>query len=209
MFNGLWAKKIGMTEVFRGDLVVPVTVVDIADWYVLQVKTAEADGYSAVKIGHLKNRYAKNGFNAAFLKSLVKFFDHVREVKVDSSKVAPEVGSEVDYASILDEGDAVDVIGTTKGSGFAGVVKRHNFGGGRASHGGSNTLRAPGSISFMRRQGRIIKGKRMAGHMGVVRKTVKGLEIVSIDVNSKAVLVKGAIPGKSGSLVFVRKYKQV
>ena len=106
----------------------------------------------------------------------------------------------------FESGEAVDVVGTTKGCGFAGVVKRHNFGGGRASHGGSNTLRAPGSISFMRRQGKIIKGKRMAGHMGVDRKTVKKLELVRVDADAKIILVKGSIPGKSGSLVFVRKY---
>lgn len=210
MFNGLWAKKVGMTEVFHNDLALSVTVVDVSGWYILQIKTVEVDGYYAVKAGHLKARYQKTGFEASYLKDTAKYFDHIRELRIDESAgVDLAVGNEVDCAAVLAIGDGVDVVGTTKGAGFAGVVKRHNFGGGRASHGGSNTLRAPGSISFMRRQGRIIKGKRMAGHMGVTRKTVKGLEIIRIDADAKAILVKGAIPGKSGSLVFVRKYKQV
>lgn len=206
MFNGLWAKKIGMTEVFHGDIVLPVTVVDVSGWYVLQIKTVESDGYHAAQVGHLRSKYQTAGFDQGFLKNLTKHFDHVREVRIltDSNL---SVGMEVDYAATLAQGDGVDVVGVTKGAGFTGVVKRHNFGGGRASHGGSNMKRAPGSISFMRRQGRVIKGKRMAGHMGVVRKTVKGLEVLRVDAAAKAVLVRGSVPGRSGSLVFVRKSK--
>ena len=207
MINGLWGKKIGMTEVFHGDLALPVTVVDASGWYVLQIKTVEIDGYAAVKVGCLKSRYQKNGFQAEYLKKLDNYFDYVKEVKVNGSLDNLVVGNDIECAlAAFESGEAVDVVGTTKGCGFAGVVKRHNFGGGRASHGGSNTLRAPGSISFMRRQGKIIKGKRMAGHMGVDRKTVKKLELVRVDADAKIILVKGSIPGKSGSLVFVRKY---
>ena len=208
MINGLWGKKIGMTEVFHGDLALPVTVVDASGWYVLQVKTAEVDGYAAVKVGCLKSRYAKTGFQAEYLKKLDNYFDHVKEIKVKDSLENLEVGKEVECAlAAFELGQEVDVIGTTKGAGFTGVVKRHGFGGGRASHGGSNALRRPGSISFMRSQGKIIKGKRMAGHMGVDRKTIKKLELVRVDTEAKIILVKGAVPGKSGSLVFVRKYK--
>jgi large subunit ribosomal protein L3 len=208
MINGLWGKKLGMTEVFHGDLALPVTVLDASGWYVLQIKTVEADSYLAIKVGCLKARYKKEGFKAEYLKKLDNYFDHVKEIKVKQAIENLEVGSEVDFSlAAFVSGEEVDVIGTTKGAGFTGVVKRHNFGGGRASHGGSNTLRAPGSVSFMRSQGKVIKGKRMAGHMGVERKTIKKLELVRVDSEAKIILVKGAVPGKSGSLVFVRKYK--
>lgn len=207
MINGLWGKKLGMTEVFHGDLALPVTVVDASGWYLLQIKSVEVDGYAAIKVGCLKSRYTKDGFQAEYLKKLDNYFDYVKEIKVNSSLENLEVGNGIECAlAAFASGEEVDVVGTTKGAGFAGVVKRHNFGGGRASHGGSNALRRPGSISFMRRQGKIIKGKRMAGHMGVERKTIKKLELVRVDAEAKIILVKGSIPGKSGSLVFVRKY---
>jgi len=208
MINGLWGKKIGMTEVFHGDLALPVTVVDASGWYFLQVKTVENDGYTAVKVGCLKSRYRKDGFKSDYLKKLDDYFDYVKELKVKDSLENLTIGNEVDFGlAALESGDEVDVIGTTKGAGFAGVVRRHNFGGGRASHGGKNSENRPGSISFWHTQGKVIKGKRMAGHMGVERKTVKSLELVRIDSEAKLILVKGSIPGKSGSLVFVRKYK--
>ncbi len=208
MINGLWGKKIGMTEVFHEDLVLPVTVVDASGWYVLQIKTVDNDGYSAVKIGCLKDRYSKEGFKSEYLKKVAQYFDFVREVKLKSELENLVVGGEVDLSwPDFTAGSTVDVIGTTKGAGFAGVIKRHNFGGGRASHGVSNTLRVPGSVSFMRSQGKVVKGKRMAGHMGVTRKTVQNLEVVKLDSAARIVLVKGAVPGKSGSLVFVRKCK--
>ena len=208
MINGLWGKKIGMTEVFHGDLALPVTVVDASGWYVLQVKTVEVDGYAAIKVGCLKSRYKKSGFKDEYLKKLNTYFDFVKELKAKEALSNVVVGNEVHCAlAAFEPGDEVDVVGTSKGAGFAGVVKRHGFGGGRASHGGSNTLRAPGSVSFMRSQGKVVKGKRMAGHMGATRKTAKNLELIKIEADAKIILVKGAIPGKSGSLVFVRKYK--
>ena len=208
MINGLWGKKIGMTEVFHGDLALPVTVVDASGWYILQVKTVEVDGYAAVKVGCLKSRYRKDGFQSEYLKKLNTYFDYVKELKVKDSLDNLTIGNEVDFAlAAFESGDEVDVVGTTKGAGFAGVVRRHRFGGGRASHGGKNSENRPGSISFWHTQGKVIKGKRMAGHMGVERKTIKSLELVKIDSAAKLILVKGSVPGKSGSLVFVRKYK--
>jgi large subunit ribosomal protein L3 len=208
MINGLWGKKIGMTEVFHGDLALPVTAVDASGWYVLQDKTVENDGYAAIKVGCMKSRYRKDGFKAEYLKKLDTYFDYVRELRVKDSSENLTIGNEVDFAqAALELGDEVDVVGTTKGAGFAGVVRRHRFAGGRRSHGGQNSENRPGSISFWHTQGKVIKGKRMAGHMGVERKTIKGLELVKIDAEAKIILVKGSIPGKSGSLVFVRRYK--
>jgi large subunit ribosomal protein L3 len=207
MINGLWGKKIGMTEIFQDDLALPVTVVDTSGWFILQIKTLENDGYNAIKVGCLKSRHRKDGFKDEHLKKTRTFFEFVRELRVSEVTSELKAGVEVNLENVVFEsGEKVDVIGTTKGAGFAGVVKRHNFKGGRASHGGKSTLRAPGSIGFMCSTGKVIKGKRMAGHMGASRKTVKSLKIIKIDSDSKAILVKGSIPGKSGSLVFVRKY---
>lgn len=208
MVNGLWGKKIGMTSVFAGDVILPVTVVDTAGWFVLQLKNAKNDGYDAVQVGFLKPRYRKSKFNPEWLKNLNNYFEHIKELAVEDVAADLTVGMPLAFdQSQLAVGSLVDVIGVSKGHGYAGVVRRHNFGGGRASHGGKCTLNAPGSISFMRARGRVIKGKRMAGHMGAERKTVKNLEVVQVDTDSNVILIKGAIPGKSGSLVFVRKFK--
>ncbi len=208
MVNGLWGKKIGMTNVFTGDVIVPVTVVDAAGWFVLQIKNAKNDGYNAVKVGFLKLRYRKNSFNQEWLKNLNNYFEHIKELSLDVVDSNLVVGMPLDFdQASLAMGMFVDVVGVSKGHGYAGVVRRHNFAGGRASHGGKCSLNSPGSISFMRARGRVIKGKRMAGHMGAERQTVKNLEVVKVDTDSKVILIKGAIPGKSGSLVFVRKFK--
>lgn len=208
MVNGLWGKKIGMTNVFAGDVILPVTVVDTTGWFVLQLKNVKNDGYDAVQVGFLKPRYRKSKFNHDWLKNLNNYFEHIKELALEdvASDLAVGMPLAFDQAKLA-VGSLVDVVGVTKGHGYAGVVRRHNFGGGRASHGGKCSLNSPGSISFMRARGRVIKGKRMAGHMGVERKTVKNLEIVQLDTNSNVILIKGAIPGKSGSLVFVRKFK--
>ena len=209
MINGLWGKKIGMTEVFHGDLALPVTVIDASGWFILQVKTVEVDGYAAIKVGCLKARYTKDAFKDEYLKKLDTYFSYVKELRVkDASSESLKTGNAIECAlAEFESGEEVDVIGTTKGAGFAGVVRRHRFAGGRGSHGGKNSENRPGSIGFWHTQGKVIKGKRMAGHMGVERKTIKKLELVKIDFEAKVILVKGSVPGKSGSLVFVRKYK--
>lgn len=204
MMRGLWGKKIGMTQVFSDkQKVVPVTVIDISQWYITQVKTKENDGYSAVKLGHVKDKFANEGFSLNWLKEPNKYFSFFKEVPVDEEGNSIAIGQQADIA-IMAQGDNVDVFGITKGAGFQGVVKRHGFSGGRASH-GATFGRFTGSLSFMRSRGRVIKGKRMPGHMGNEKRVMKNLEIIKVESDSRVLLVKGSIPGKSGSLVFVKK----
>lgn len=204
MVNGLWGKKIGMTQVFSDkNKVVPVTVIDVANWYVTQIKTHEIDGYSAVKLGCVKTKHADLSFSTAWLSEPRKYFSAFKEVPLDGEVEGLEIGMAADPAWIA-KGDTVDVFGITKGAGFQGVVKRHGFSGGRASH-GSTFGRFPGSLSFMRTRGRVVKGKSMPGHMGAVQRVMKNLEVIKVEPDARVVLVKGSVPGKSGSLVFVRK----
>lgn len=205
MVNGLWGKKIGMTQVFsEQNKVVPVTVIDIAHWYVTQIKTKETDGYSAIKFGCVKNKFADLSFSHDWLREPRKYFSAFKEVPTDADTTGVEIGQHADVAANLVAGDTVDVFGVTKGAGFQGVVKRHGFAGGRASH-GATFGRFTGGLSFMRSRGRVIKGKRMPGHMGSDRRVMKNLEIIKVEPEARVVLVKGSVPGKSGSLVFVRK----
>lgn len=206
--SGLWGKKIGMTQIFSdSQKVVPVTVIDVAHWYVTQVKTQEKDGYSAVKMGQVKSKYADQGFSQDWLKNPKKYFSTFKEIRHDeepdqaSNQVV--IGQEANIA-LLVQGETVDVFGITKGAGFQGVVKRHGFAGGRASH-GSTFGRFTGSLSHMRSRGRVIKGKKMPGHMGQEQRVMKNLQIVRVEPDARVVLVKGSVPGKSGSLVFMRK----
>lgn len=205
MVDGLWGKKIGMTQIFSDDhTIVPVTVIDVADWFVTQVKTAARDGYDAVQIGRVKERYSGQNFSTEWLAAPKKFFSAMKEVRFFDEVGTVEVGQVFDIASLFNKGAAVDVFGITIGRGFQGGVKRHGFKGGRGSHG--DTLgRGPGSIGYMRSRGRVIKGQRMAGHMGVEQRVMKNLEIIQVEPTAKIVIVKGSVPGKAGSLVFVRK----
>jgi len=206
MVAGVWGKKIGMTQVFAENKVVPVTVIDVSYWVVTQVKHEEQDGYVAVQVGRVKDRFAKQEFSVDWIKKHNKYFSFIREVKIKNAQEQSQfvIGQKVDFHLLLTAGDLVDVTGVTKGAGFAGAVRRHGFTGGRASH-GSTLGKRPGSLSFMRSQGRVIKGKRLPGHMGVDTCMVKNLEVVKIYPEENLVLVKGAVPGKSGSLVFIRR----
>lgn len=205
MVNGFWCRKVGMTQVFSQDnKVVPVTAVDASGWYVSQVKSEEKDGYNAIQVAYVREKYQGQAFQQEWLKEKAKYFRWVREIEVDQVPEALQVGQPFDFSEIVKAKDQVNVVGTTKGCGFAGVMRRHNFAGGKGSH-GSMMGRRPGSISFMRSQGKIIKGKRMGGHMGVTRKTVRNLEVVQVIAQNNLVLIKGAMAGKPGSLVFVRK----
>lgn len=203
MTQEFWGKKIGMTQLFVGDAVVPVTAIDVANWVVTQVKTQERDGYNAVQIGLPRDRYIKQEFSAEWVKKAKKFFVLMREVKL-ADVAGFTVGQSADFYAQLAQGDKVDVTGITRGHGFAGVVKRHGFVGGRGSH-GCTMGKAPGSMSFMRSRGRVIKGKKLPGHMGAVQKVMQSLEIIKIEQDARILLVKGSIPGKAGSLVFVKK----
>ena len=202
MLQGFLGKKIGMTQIFREDgRVVPVTVIEAGPCVVTQVKTLESDGYEAVQLGFgdVKRR---NKPQAGHLKNS-KLSRYLREVSTDDTSEF-EVGQTIGV-DIFEAGEKIDVIGKSKGRGFAGVMKRWNFGGGPRTHGQSDRARAPGSIGGGTTPGKVYKGLKMAGHMGNRRITVKGLEIVEIDSERNLLLVKGGIPGATNSLVQIRR----
>ena len=202
MLQGFLGKKIGMTQTFREDgRVVPVTVIQAGPCVVTQVKTKETDGYEAVQLGFgdVKRR---NKPESGHLKNS-RLSRYLREVATDGTN-AFEVGQTIGV-DIFEAGEKVDVIGTSKGRGFAGVMKRWNFGGGPRTHGQSDRARAPGSIGGGTTPGKVYKGLKMGGHMGNRRITVKGLEIIEIDTERNLLLVKGGIPGATNSLVQIRR----
>ena len=202
MLQGFLGKKIGMTQIFREDgRVVPVTVIQAGPCVVTQVKTKETDGYEAVQLGFgdVKRR---NKPESGHLKSS-RLSRYLREVATDDTSEF-EIGQAIGV-DIFEAGEKVDVIGTSKGRGFAGVMKRWNFGGGPRTHGQSDRARAPGSIGGGTTPGKVYKGLKMGGHMGNRRITVKGLEIIEIDTERNLLLVKGGIPGATNSLVQIRR----
>ena len=203
---GLWGKKVGMTQVFADNKVVPVTVIDTAHWFVTNTRVVEKDGFNAVQVGCVRTRYVEQPFSVDWIKQPKKYFSFIREVKLEKnpSEFAFEVGKHADFSALIQQGDKMDVHGTSIGRGFAGVVKRHNFGGPPASH-GSKMGNRPGAMSFMRSQGRVIKGKKLPGHMGHASKVIRNLEVIRIKPENNVVLLKGSVPGKTGSLVFLRK----
>ena len=194
-----------MTQFFndKGE-VVPATLVEAGPCSVVQIKTKEKEGYSAVQIGCFPKKRAKNKPAAGHLKDLENF-SFLREYRVKDTKEIDGLGRggkiEVD---VFKEGDVIMVSGTTKAKGFQGVVKRHGFGGGRASHGQKHSLREAGSIGATWPQ-RVIKGKRMAGRMGGVRVSIKGLKIAKIDKENNLLVIKGAVPGRPGTLLEIIK----
>ena len=202
MLQGFLGKKIGMTQIFREDgRVVPVTVIEAGPCVVTQVKTVQTDGYEAIQLGFgdVKRR---NKPQAGHLKNS-KLSRYLREVSTDDTSEF-EVGQTIG-ADIFEAGEKIDVIGKSKGRGFAGTMKRWNFGGGPRTHGQSDRARAPGSIGGGTTPGKVYKGLKMAGHMGNRRITVKGLEIVEVDTDRNLLLVKGGIPGATNSLVQIRR----
>ncbi|MCH2502254.1 MAG: 50S ribosomal protein L3 [Dehalococcoidia bacterium] len=202
MLQGFLGTKIGMTQIFREDgRVVPVTVIQAGPCVVTQVKTKETDGYEAVQLGFgdVKRR---NKPESGHLKNS-RLSRYLREVATDDTSEF-EVGQTIGV-DIFEAGEKVDVIGTSKGRGFAGVMKRWNFGGGPRTHGQSDRARAPGSIGGGTTPGKVYKGLKMGGHMGNRRITVKGLEIIEIDTERNLLLVKGGIPGATNSLVQIRR----
>lgn len=203
MVKGLWGKKVGMTQVFVGERVVPVTVIDAAQWYVLGLRSQERDGYTAVQIGCPRKKYSDVPFSLDWIKQPNKYFHLIKEVCLEDN-AALQVGQLIDVNAAVKQGDKVDVFGTTTGRGFAGVVKRHRFNGPPGSH-GSKMGNRTGSLSFMRSQGRVIKGKRMPGHMGCARRVMRKLEVIQVLPQENVLLVKGSVPGRSGSFLYVRK----
>ncbi|HKP52369.1 MAG TPA: 50S ribosomal protein L3 [Chloroflexia bacterium] len=206
MIKAILGRKLGMTQVFEeGGIATGVTVIEAGPCLVTQVKTPKKDGYSGVQLGwgEAEERQLTQGERGHLRKKKLPLLRELQEVPVDSVE-GIKVGARVDV-SMFAAGEIVDVIGTSKGKGFAGVMKRHNFHGGQRTHGQSDRSRAPGSIGPGSTPGRVFKGLRMAGRMGNDRVTVQNLRIVSIDAERNLILVQGAIPGRTNGPVMVRK----
>ena len=202
MLQGFLGKKIGMTQIFREDgIVVPVTLVVAGPCVVTHVKTKETDGYEAVQLGFGEVKRRNKPLSGHLKNS--RLSRYLREVATDDTSEF-EVGQTIGV-DIFEAGEKVDVIGTSKGRGFAGVMKRWNFGGGPRTHGQSDRMRAPGSIGGGTTPGKVYKGLKMGGHMGNRRITVKGLEIIEIDAERNLLMIKGGIPGATNSLVHIRR----
>jgi large subunit ribosomal protein L3 len=204
--NGIIGRKVGMTQVFETDgTVVPATVIKAGPCVVVQAKTAQTDGYEAVQLGLVDDRPAKVNKPTAghFKKANVPPTRVRREVKLAPGGDALKTGDQV-LANIFNAGDRVDVIGTSRGRGFQGVIKRHNFAGGAATH-GSMFHRAPGSIGASSFPSRVVKGMRAAGRMGGERVTTRNLKVVSVDVEQHLLVVRGAVPGAPQGIVIVRR----
>ena len=204
--HGIIGKKVGMTQVYAEDgRALPVTVIEAGPCVVVQRKSREKDGYAAVQLGLDESRKAKR-----ITKPMKGHFDKadlppcrvLRELPVaEDAEVA--VGDKVSV-ELFAPGDSINVVGTSKGRGFQGVMKRHNFGGGKASH-GSMFHRAPGSIGQSAYPSRVLKGMKGAGHMGSDRVTVRNLEVVRVDTDNNLLIVRGSVPGAGGSYVVIRK----
>lgn len=204
MTKGLIGKKLGMTQVFSDEGVsVPVTVIEVEPSVVIQKKTKETDGYDALQLGYgrVKQKNVTKPLQGHFRKADKGLFRVLREFKMDIEGAAP--GLEL-TAEMFAPGDYVDVVGTTKGKGFAGVVKRHGFGGGRATH-GSMFHRAPGSIGASADPSRVFKGTRLPGHMGSERKTVQNLQVWAVRPDMNVILVRGAVPGCKNGFVLIKQ----
>jgi len=210
MVPGILGKKIGMTQVFRADgQVVPVTLLKAGPCVVVQRKTPVGDGYDAVQLGlmeFVKSRRIAKPLTAHIKKAGVDGVKFLRELKLRPGDDDLKTGDRV-LVDQFKPSDKVDVIGVSKGRGFAGLVKRHHFRGGDASH-GSMFHRAPGSIGASSYPSRVFPGLKMAGHMGVQRVTVRNLEVIDVDPEDNVLVVKGAVPGPNGGYVVVRRAKR-
>jgi large subunit ribosomal protein L3 len=207
MTTGIVGRKCGMTRVFTDDgASIPVTVIEAQPNRITQVKTVETDGYRALQVtaGAKKPSRVSKPQAGHFAAAKVEAGDLIAEFRLDDADEGEyESGGEV-KVDVFEEGQKVDVIGTSIGKGFAGTVKRHNFRMQDATHGNSLAHRAPGSIGQNQTPGRVFKGKKMSGHMGNVRRTAQNLEVVRVDAERNLLLIKGAVPGHSGGKVIVR-----
>ncbi len=202
MLRGFLGRKIGMSQVFREDgQVVPVTVIEAGPCSVTQIKTEQTDGYAAVQLGFGQVKRL-NKPRTGHLKNsgLSRYLREVRADDVTEFEVGQRIG-----VDIFEPGERVDIIGRSKGRGFAGVMKRHGFHGGPRTHGQSDRARAPGSIGGGTTPGKVFKGLKMAGHMGNERVTVKNLEVMQVDTERNLLLLKGGVPGAPNGLLMIRK----
>ena len=206
MVNGIIGKKVGMTQLFLEDgTVAPATVLQAGPCVVVQEKSAQDDGYEAVQIGLVEHKPARvnKAIAGHFKKANVPPTRVRREVNVAKGAEAPKAGEQV-LCSIFNQGERVDVIGTSKGKGFQGTVKRHHFRGGDDTH-GSMFHRAPGSIGASSYPSRVFPGMRMHGHMGSERITVRNLKVLRVDAENHLIVVRGNVPGANGGYVLIRK----
>jgi len=210
MFPGIIGKKIGMTQLFQENgETVAVTAIQAGPSVVTQVKSRDKDGYDAIQLGLIEGGVKQSRLNSAEKGHLrgLEAVRYLREFRTDPDEIgigSVKRGDRVDV-SFLKEGDLVNVTGLSKGRGFAGTVKRHHFAGGPKTHGQTDRHRAPGSIGSTTFPGRVLKGKRMAGHMGNSRVTVRNLKVIKADPERNLLLVKGAVPGANGQLLVIEK----
>lgn len=211
MSLGLVGRKVGMTRVFtdEGDSI-PVTVIDVSNNRVTQIKTTELDGYSAVQVAFGKRR--ANRVNKAdaghFSKAAVEAGRLLHEFRVTAEQLGELKPGGVVGVDIFQIGQMVDVTGVSHGKGFSGVIKRHHFSSNRATHGNSLSHNKPGSISMAQDPGRVFPGKKMAGHLGAAKRTIQNLEVVRVDAQRQLLLIRGAIPGSRGGDVMVSPAKR-
>lgn len=207
MSLGLVGRKVGMTRIFTDDgASVPVTVLDVSNNRITQIKTPENDGYAAIQVAFGKRRPSRVNKSLAghYAKAGVEAGEMLREFTVTVEQIGSlKIGDQIG-ASLFAVGQKVDVTGQTIGKGFQGGIKRHHFSSQRASHGNSVSHNAPGSIGMNQDPGRVFPGKRMAGHLGDVKRTQQNIEIVRVDADRQLLLVKGAVPGSKGSDLIVR-----
>ena len=211
MSLGLLGRKVGMMRIFTADGdSIPVTVLDVSNNRVTQIKSPETDGYTAVQVAFGQRRASRVNKAAAghLAKVGVEAGTVLKEFRIDADKLAEFKAGDVIPVSLFAEGEKVDVQGVTIGKGYAGTIKRYNFGSGRATHGNSRSHNVPGSIGMAQDPGRVFPGKRMTGHMGDVTRTVQNLEIARVDAERQLIMVKGAVPGaKNGQVVVLPAVK--
>ncbi len=201
--NGLIGKKMGMSQIFKDDgSIIPVTVIEAGPCTITQIKTKENDGYDAVQLGFEETKGLSKPEARHLAAAKVGQLRHLREFNFKPDDQL-QLGHKVDV-TIFKEGEQVDITGTSRGLGFAGVVKRHHFAGGPKTHGASDRTRAPGSIGSTTTPGRVLKGLRMAGHMGDQTITTRNLEVVAADQAHNALLVRGALPGSKNAILVIK-----
>jgi large subunit ribosomal protein L3 len=206
----IWGRKIGMTQFFS-DVdysAIPVTVIDLNFWYILFKKNSPNDGHNSIQIGSLKKKFWGKDFSSDWLSERKKYFSSIKEInKLNSKEIEKfKIGDVFKGDDFISDNEKIIITGTTIGKGFQGVVKRYGFKGGRASH-GDKLGRKPGSLCGLRTQGHVFKGKKMPGRDGGETKTIKNIRIIKFDKIKNILIVKGAVPGKSGSLICISKEK--
>ena len=205
--KGMIGKKVGMTQVFdQQGTVIPVTVIQAGPCFVTQIRNTDRDGYVSVQLGYgeTKPKSLTKGQLGHLQRSDLPALRHLREFRVtEAAEIAVEEG-QVIKVDVFEQGELVDVIGTSKGRGFAGTIKRHGFARGPKTHGQSDRMRSPGSIGMCATPARVLKGKKMSGRMGNDRVTVQNLPLVVVDAENDLLAVKGSVPGAKGSIVMIK-----